>query len=1173
MPSFFNDYWGLASLSGADISDAILEITDGDITIDLTQVNSGWFVIGPEGWQMQNSRFKGNGVFSNSQLVDGQHLKFTRFENVTETIRAGLHFFSPNGMLQELEKLNELLKVRAPRYWTNRQNNSPVYLRRKLSGETNISYALIAHGDMLVPQDVFDVTCTLETGKLFPITISFIRQPFWLGAIPGQAQGSVTISAQQDWDFALAWAVEDALPSGQVFCFAQLNDLDILAGGASEILRFTAGSWAVETTTPVTLAGNVTSCVHLANDDILFGETGRIIKLSGGVWSVETTVPTGQVEALLESSTGDVYAGDTAQIVVRDSNGTWAVDDTLPGGQVFSLAESTTGRLFAGEVGQILRTIFTPTSTDFTTQIITGTDDAEEFTTGVVSTSAIDLDFFQNTFDWFGLRFQSVTIPNGATINSAVIVFTAQATSTGPVANSITIYGEDEDTTTTFAETTNNISNRTTTTQSVSWAAEQSWIRNVTFESPDLSAIVQEIVDRASWASGNHLSILMDQTGQSNDRDAWAFDGAPGKAPVLQITYTTQRAVGDRWEVTSTIPSANVNSLLAFGTAVYAGDTGQILATQDDGASWGVLDTSPTGAVLSMIEDIEGAVYAGESGIIHRALDGINFAVDDNTISTGAVEAFHVQQADNTIRAGDSSNILIKDADEILTLGQEATTDDIVFLANHHKEANLTHIFVDDGGSFSNIFPIGSFPQLLLPAVPVVADAIYFGINTALDDTGPFNSVVFDIATPATSTTSYTITWEYWNGAWVTLTTQDGTNQFSEPSVQSVHWEQPSDWATVAVNSITGFWVRARLSALTGTLTPPTQQTRQIYSVISPFLEADANQAEGTVNSLVKLEIRNRSAAGGPGGSNPLLYQNRMWLGVKPTVGFENFRAFLNFADEQNPGGVSVSVAVDADSATSIEADTNLSSATGRRAFFDASTAQAGAGLDNMADRVSLVLTTDIATDYYGTYLVFVRVGQSGGAAGNITMRIKTVSGSGGITALTDTQPTQTTTDHHLILFNQPITLPVSALSAEGELGDQTNVTLQISSSSATADLFVYDLFLLPTDISYVDAADTVNNASSALADDDKLLVDSISIAKVPIRTFTKNATTDLKQSFWRVDSNGSFSVVKAAAHRIWGLQARTISTSDTTLISHPEATVSVKEEKVDRWILGRGLS
>jgi hypothetical protein len=574
-----------------------------------------------------------------------------------------------------------------------------------------------------------------------------------------------------------------------------------------------------------------------------------------------------------------------------------------------------------------------------------------------------------------------------------------------------------------------------------------------------------------------------------------------------------------------------------------------------------------------MIEDTDGAVYAGESGIIHKALDGVNFAVDDNSVPTGNVEAFHVLASNNTIRAGDNGNILIKDANDSLTLGQENTTDDIVFLAGHHKTANLTHIFIDDGGAFSNIFPIASYPQLLLPAVPVVNDAIYFGINTALDDTGPFNNLVFDIATPASSTTSYTIVWEYYNGGWVTLTVQDGTSQFSQPSVQSVHWEQPSDWTTVAVNSITGYWVRARVSALTGTLTPPTQQTRQIYSVISAFLEADANQAEGTVNSLVKLEIRNRSAAGGPGGSNPLLYQNRMWLGVKPTTNFENFRAFLNFADEQNPAGVSVDVTVDADSATAIQDDTNLSSATGRRAFFDASIAQAGAGLNNMADRVSLVLTTDIARNYYGTYLVFIRVGQTGGAAGDLTMRIKTVSGSGGISALTDIQPTQTTTDHHLIVFNQPVTLPVSSLSPITEIGDQTNITLQIASSNASADLYIYDIFLLPTDISYVDTADTVNNVNSVLADDDKLLVDSISIAKVPIRTFTKNASTDLTQSFWRVDSNGSFSVLKGEQFRVWCLMARTVSTSDTSLISHPEDSISAKMDKTDRWILGRGLA
>jgi hypothetical protein len=70
------------------------------------------------------------------------------------------------------------------------------------------------------------------------------------------------------------------------------------------------------------------------------------------------------------------------------------------------------------------------------------------------------------------------------------------------------------------------------------------------------------------------------------------------------------------------------------------------------------------------------------------------------------------------------------------------------------------------------------------------------------------------------------------------------------------------------------------LSALTGAFTNPVQQTRDIYSAVTPFIELAATQALGTVSSLARIRLQNRSDNGGPGGSNPQLYANRITMKI-----------------------------------------------------------------------------------------------------------------------------------------------------------------------------------------------------------------------------------------------------------------------------------------------------
>jgi hypothetical protein len=182
----------------------------------------------------------------------------------------------------------------------------------------------------------------------------------------------------------------------------------------------------------------------------------------------------------------------------------------------------------------------TPVAEVLDVPVRTSADDAEERTsTGAVSLGSGDMNLVQDgtNAQRVGLRFTGVTVPAGATITAAWVQFQVDEASTA--ATSLTVSGQAADTAATFTTTAGNISSRPRTAASVPWTP-LAWPtvgeRSTAQRTPDLAAVVQEIVGRPGWASGNALALLVTGTGE---RTAEAVDGGATRAPVLHIEYTT----------------------------------------------------------------------------------------------------------------------------------------------------------------------------------------------------------------------------------------------------------------------------------------------------------------------------------------------------------------------------------------------------------------------------------------------------------------------------------------------------------------------------------------------------------------------------------------------------------------------------------------------------------
>ena len=150
-----------------------------------------------------------------------------------------------------------------------------------------------------------------------------------------------------------------------------------------------------------------------------------------------------------------------------------------------------------------------------------------------------------------GIRFQNLTIPQGATITSAYIEFETDETSSE--STSLTFHGEDVDNAAAFSSTAHDLTNRTTTSASVDWNNIPAWNRvNEKHQSPDLSSIVQEIVNRSGWRSGNSMVFIITGSGR---RVAESYDGESAAAPLLHVSYTTSSATSTPTSVPTDTPT------------------------------------------------------------------------------------------------------------------------------------------------------------------------------------------------------------------------------------------------------------------------------------------------------------------------------------------------------------------------------------------------------------------------------------------------------------------------------------------------------------------------------------------------------------------------------------------------------------------------------------------
>jgi uncharacterized protein YjiK len=168
-------------------------------------------------------------------------------------------------------------------------------------------------------------------------------------------------------------------------------------------------------------------------------------------------------------------------------------------------------------------------------RITASSDDAEEAPDGGVDLTSSDLELVDdNGLQTVGLRFGGLAIPAGATITSAQIQFVADESQSA--ATSLSVRAQAADDAATFTAANFNLSSRPRTLASVPWspAAWSSGQAGSAQRTPELAAVVQEVVSRPGWEPGQAIAFLINGSGH---RTAESEDGSSSKAPLLQVEY------------------------------------------------------------------------------------------------------------------------------------------------------------------------------------------------------------------------------------------------------------------------------------------------------------------------------------------------------------------------------------------------------------------------------------------------------------------------------------------------------------------------------------------------------------------------------------------------------------------------------------------------------------
>ncbi len=274
-----------------------------------------------------------------------------------------------------------------------------------------------------------------------------------------------------------------------------------------------------------------------------------------------------------------------------------------------------------------------------------------------------------------GFRFANVAVPQGATIHSASIDW-QQVWPGGDYLNNvkIRIYGEASNNSAVFS--TNSLPrsrSRTTAFANYNSAPETMnaniWMSSTSLNKPpQITSVVQEIVNRTGWQSGNALSLLLVDNGSATGWwwDFASYEAGAANSAKLTISYSTGGSgvtntptptqTPQTYALTGTVyTDSNGNGVRDTGEAGYNGAT----VTLNTGQS-ATSNSSGTYTFTSLLQGTYTVTLTLPSGYTSTTTNPVSVSLSSNT-----TQHFGIRQQSSSQGDGDVNNDGTVDAQDI----------------------------------------------------------------------------------------------------------------------------------------------------------------------------------------------------------------------------------------------------------------------------------------------------------------------------------------------------------------------------------------------------------------------------------------------------------------------------------------------------------------------------